>query len=147
MKAGTSDRIAWAMELLVDFLVSGSLKADQLAIRYLSGQIAGSGGKGVVDLLCLKKEVLGYIVSNFMDAHTYTTQERTLMRDITTDLETFRSRCGYSYNASLKKAMQEFGTNGIEHGFCLWRVSEKQTMLSFIIPNLAHLVSALFLFA
>ena len=43
-----------------------------LGARYLGGQIANSGGKGTVDLMCLKKDVLTHLVSEFMDIHAYT---------------------------------------------------------------------------
>ena len=104
VKAGSPERITWSMELMVDFLTSGAMKPDQLGVRYLGGQIAGSGGKGVVDLLCLKKDVLHYIMNDFMDSHTYTIQERTLLRETAASIDVFREKCGYANNISLKKA-------------------------------------------
>lgn len=119
MKAGTPDRIVWTMELLVDFFISGAVKADQLGVRYLSGQITGSGGKGIVDLMCLKKDMLNYVVSTFMDAHPYTVQEKTMMREMTSDIDMFRSKCGYLYNVNFKK-VSYYNCISLKC-FCPWR--------------------------
>ena len=64
-KANSPDMIEWSLELICDQWRSGALKADQLGMRHLRGDIAGSGGKGIIDLMVFKHDALQFLLGPF----------------------------------------------------------------------------------
>lgn len=70
-KASTPDKIEWSLELLIDLWRSGALKSDQLGFRHLAGNITGSGGKGIVDLMVFKRELLQHLIGKFADGRKF----------------------------------------------------------------------------
>ena len=98
-KASRDDMIEWSLELMVDFWRSGALKSDQLAVRQLDGKQKGSNGKGLVDVLVYKREVLRYILSEWMEPLSWSPSEKALLRETCASIAHFRSKRGYIYNA------------------------------------------------
>ncbi len=103
VRASTPDKLEWSLELLVDFWRSGMLKTDQLSIRHIDGRATGNQGKGVVDLMVFKMELLTHLTGAFLDNRTFKPQDKQLLRDACTSIEKFRRRCGYCFNSSMKK--------------------------------------------
>ena len=53
-KAKTADKILWAVQYILDTWRGGNMAGEALSLRYLQGQQAGGGGKGLIDLLNFK---------------------------------------------------------------------------------------------
>lgn len=98
-KASREDMIEWSLELMVDFWRSGALKSDQLAVRQLDGKQKGSNGKGLVDVLVYKRDLLRYILTEWMEPLSWSPSEKALLREACASIAGFRSKCGYIYNA------------------------------------------------
>lgn len=84
---------------MVDFWRSGALKSDQLAVRQLDGKQKGSNGKGLVDVLVYKRDLLRYILIEWMEPLSWSPSEKALLREACASIAGFRSKCGYIYNA------------------------------------------------
>ena len=102
-KAGTPDRILWAMELLCDLWKSGGLRAESLSVRALDGRLPAADGKGTIDLLCMKQDVLRWVLTTFLDSRAHTLSDKALIRQHCASIETFRATCGYAYNGAFRK--------------------------------------------
>ena len=102
-KAGSQENITWAVELMYDLWMSGSLKDDQMALRHLEGKIKGSNGKGTVDLLILKKDLQSYILDHWMDKCAWSAAQKATIRDVCRSIVKFRESCGYVFNAGFKR--------------------------------------------
>ncbi len=104
-RAGTADKIEWAFELMVDLWRSGAIHSDQLGVRHMDGKGQGANGKGIVDLLCFKRDLLRHLTGDFVDGRAFTTDQKQHLRDICCNgLESFRKQCGYVYNTKFLKA-------------------------------------------
>ena len=103
-RAATPERIEWSLALMVDFWRSGAITTDQLSLRHIDGRgLKGSDGKGLVDLLCFKKDVLDHMLGDFMEAHMFNHEQKKKLRAICGTIESFRDKCGYFYNAKHRK--------------------------------------------
>ncbi len=112
-KASTPECITWTVLLLADFIKSGALHVDQLALRTLSGAGSGLGGKGMVDLLVMKKDILAHLLNFTMDTLHFPMPVKAAIRTTCTTIDQFRERCGYRYNEKYKAA-----NRGWTAGFC-----------------------------
>ena len=70
-KAPNPEMIEWSLELICDQWFSGALKSDQLGIRHLQGNIVGSGGKGIIDLMVFKHDALQFLLGPFANARDF----------------------------------------------------------------------------
>ena len=103
-RAGSPERIEWAFELMLDLWKSGALKSDQLSIRHLDVRGLGANGKGIIDLLCFKKEVLRHLTGELLDSNSFSSSQKQTLRDVCNGgISRFREKCGYVYNAKFMK--------------------------------------------
>lgn len=103
-KASTADMIEWSLELMIDLWRSGALKSDQMAVRQLDGKQKGSCGKGLIDILTYKKDVLKYILNTYIEPLSWPPADKARIRDVCSSIQYFRSKCGYIYNTRHLKA-------------------------------------------
>jgi hypothetical protein len=65
-KSKTDDGIAWVFHSIRDGRLSGNLVVEHMSLRSLDGKVAGSGGKGLVDLVLYKKAVLSHFLTSWL---------------------------------------------------------------------------------
>ena len=94
------------MLLMIDLLNSDGLSADAVSLRALEGNIAGSHGKGLVDVLIFKRDLLDHIIADQLSmlkwpAHLDVAGS---IRGICTSVPQFRATNGWSFNAAMNKS-------------------------------------------
>ena len=104
VKGGTPDRIEWAMEMIHDLHKSGGLKDDELALRKLEGKVKGCEGKGLIDELNYKRDILRYLMGDWLDSLSIPNDQKCTLRSVCSGVKNFREKCGYIYNAKFFKA-------------------------------------------
>jgi hypothetical protein len=102
-KADTETNILWTVTLLLDFYYSKAIYLEQIGTRALQGKTHNSGGKGLVDLLVYKHELLKYLMADWLDSLAFPADIKATLRETCQSLEHFRAKCGYAYNVAYKK--------------------------------------------
>ena len=69
-KAKTSQMIEWTFLSIADMFRSGVLQGEDLSLRALTGY-STSGGKGLVDLIIFKYDMLRYFLDVFINKHAF----------------------------------------------------------------------------
>ena len=104
-RASTPEKIEWSLELMVDLWTAGALNTDQLSLRHLDGRgLKGADGKGLVDMLCFKRDVLLYVLGDFLDSRRFSPEQKQRLKEVCASIDVFRSKCGYMFNAKHRKA-------------------------------------------
>lgn len=108
-KAGKDTaKLEWCVLLLLDLHASGALRYDQIGLRALQGGGTKNGGKGLLDLLLFKRELLQYMVNGFCDALKFPPAIKVKIRETCTSISQYRASCGYSYNPAYKPVKKSF---------------------------------------
>lgn len=103
-KAQTPEKIEWTLSMIIDLYRSGGLKSDQLAVRHLTGNTKSSG-KGLVDLLCYKRDCLVFLTHDFLDCRPgFPEKDKTMIRSMCHSVQSFRHQCGHIFNYGFYKA-------------------------------------------
>jgi hypothetical protein len=97
-KAGTPQNITWAFAALFDLFNNGLLKDG--GARALQGSATGQNGKGVIDEVLYKRDIMHHFVDAYLANKTLSIDERAAIRTITTDFDTHRAHCGCIQNTS-----------------------------------------------
>ena len=84
----------------MDLWSSGALKDDQLSVRQLGG---GKNQIGALDVLVCKREIMRRLIGTFMDNRDFAQSGKDRIRELCTNVQTFRKKCGYAYNTKLLK--------------------------------------------
>ena len=63
------------------------------------GSRRAANGKGLVDVLVYKSDLLRYILIEWMEPLSWSPSEKALLREVCASIAGFRSKCGYIYNA------------------------------------------------
>ena len=102
-KAVTQDRIAWAVELVLDFYWSNGVTVEDMGERALKGRGAQSmSNKGLVDLLVYKQQLLAHMVGAWLDSFAIEPSTKATIRDtFNNGIAHFRSKAGYQYNSNM----------------------------------------------
>ena len=103
-KAKDNEQITWAIELLLDWVASEALSAEQLGLRALEGKLTGQAGRGIVDMCIYKMNFLQYLMSTYLDSCTWDSAIKATIRDLGSSIRRFRERCGYIYNKEMPDA-------------------------------------------
>ena len=92
-KAETPERITIFVESILDLRKAGFV-TSQPPVSAFMGTQPGSGGKGLVDLICFKWELGRYIVENF--AHKVASAELvSTMKQVFSTPASYRAKCGF----------------------------------------------------
>ena len=106
-KGKTAANVEWSTLLLLDYVRSDALSADQVSTRSLQGQ--GSGGKGLVDLLLYKRDCRDHMLTTLLDSYAFPAEIKIKLREVTGgSIEHYRASCGYSYNETYKPVKKSF---------------------------------------
>ena len=106
-KAKDDHSIEWATLLIIDFFQSGALKSDQVGLRALQGASEKGRGKGLVELMLYKREVLKVLLDHMNELELPCDVKSTLW-SMTTSIATYRAKAGYSYNPEFKPVKKTF---------------------------------------
>ena len=93
-KARSADLIEWCILLIIDFVESGALRADQIGLRALQGM---GKSKGLVDLLLFKRSLHQHLISKTMESLPFDVDIKLKIREITSSIPVYRAAYGYSY--------------------------------------------------
>ena len=105
-KAVTPERIEWSLELLMDLYYTGGISIEDMGARALEGKASSGGasaGKGLVDLLVYKQQLLAYLIGEWLDSISIDSHIKSTIREACKSIEHFRSLAGYCYNPSMPK--------------------------------------------
>ncbi len=94
-KAATPEYILWSLELLVDQWKSGLLPREKLTVRHLAATFPRSDGKGIVDTLCMKKDILTFLTGPWLEEVLFSDQQKKNIQSVCVDIKTFREKHGY----------------------------------------------------
>jgi hypothetical protein len=95
-KAKTYDAIFWVFASIRDGKVAGFLSPDVMSTRSLEGKVAGSNGKGLVDLLLYKKTMLGHLLTTWLPSKTSVPKEvREKVQEVCQSHQSFRRHLGF----------------------------------------------------
>ncbi len=103
-RAQSADKIEWTLELMIDMWRSGGYKSDQYSVRHLDGKGTAAAGKGIVELMGFKQDLLKHLVGDFLDARQICNEDKHTLRGVCASLAVFRERCGYVHNNKYRKA-------------------------------------------
>lgn len=103
-KSRDNDQITWTIELLLDFVASNALSAEQLGLRALEGKLSGQAGRGIIDMCIYKMNLLQLMLSNHLDSCTWDSTIKATIRDLGSSIKRFRERCGYIFNKEMPEA-------------------------------------------
>ena len=98
-RASTPEYIIWCVHWIVDLFLSKGIFADQLSLRNLEGKAKGSGGKGIVDVVVMKKDLRDLLRGAWLEAMQWSVAQKTLIKDLTETIDSFRKLCGYMHNS------------------------------------------------
>jgi hypothetical protein len=87
-KARTPRQILWAFVSITDFFQSGMLHGGDLSVRALAGD--GGSNRGLVDLCSYTLEIKDYMLSTFLDTHSFEPEAKQGIRDVLMDHSTYR---------------------------------------------------------
>ena len=87
-EAGSPENIRWSFELLVDMYLSGGYTFDLLSLRSLEGKTRNSGGKGTIDLLCLKGILFGTLKGAWMAKQAWSSNQKEELQRVCESLST-----------------------------------------------------------
>ena len=81
------------------------MRPESLSVRSLDGRgVPSSDGKGTIDLLCFKGDVLKWVLSNFLDQRSFPAKDKDEIRSACASIQEFRGKCGYAHNVKYCKA-------------------------------------------
>ena len=103
-----TEKIEWCVLLLLDLHASGALRYDQIGLRALQGGSTRTGGKGLLDLLLFKRELMQYMIHGFVDTLKFPPAIKVKIRETCSSISQYRTACGYSYNPTYKPAKKSF---------------------------------------
>ncbi|CAJ1360662.1 unnamed protein product, partial [Effrenium voratum] len=91
---GSKENLEWCFQILQDFWEAGCYAEDKFADRALDGKQPRCDGKGTVDLLVAKREVLVYLTGELLDS-LFKDDDKAVIRNTCRCVESFREKCGY----------------------------------------------------
>ena len=95
------ERVVWGFELLVDLYNNGGLRNEQFSVRNLKGSGPVAQAKGLADVIYTKYDILQHLLEWIADQKIDTSVKQKI-RDISTNVKTFRDHAGCSWNSSAK---------------------------------------------
>ena len=84
--------LLWTLRCIHQYFCCSYLCKGDLTTRQIS---SGGGNKGLVDLFMFKKDVLGALLSSFLDEHVESAEARKLIRQTFKDHATHRQLFGW----------------------------------------------------
>ena len=100
---GSKENLEWCFQILQDFWEAGYYAEDKFADRALDGKQPRCDGKGTVDLLVAKQQVLVYLTGELLDS-LFKDDDKAVIRNTCRCVESFREKCGYINAPQHRKA-------------------------------------------
>lgn len=94
-KASSRENIAWTFHAIWDLHKGGFLQGEGVPLRSLQGRVPGSGGKGLVDLLVFKLQLLRHLLDHLIDPFKWSTAVKATLRTVLSSHTSYREHVGY----------------------------------------------------
>jgi hypothetical protein len=96
-KSPNPESMIWVVETLWDMTKVKNFP-EPPSLRAFSGQMSGSGGKGLVELQSFKMEMRKYFTADALIPRNWATDVKTTIQNVFDSLESYRFKCGYPNN-------------------------------------------------
>ena len=98
-KAKNDENIEWNFMMMNDYQKCNYITQESCAVRALEGKLAGSKGKGTVDLFNFKKDVRDYLQYEALPKLPFSNEIKAKLVEACIDVVTFRTHNGWPVNA------------------------------------------------
>ena len=108
-KAKTEDNIEYIFAAIQDGRRAGLLGPEHMVTRSLEGKIPGSNGKGLVDLLIFKKNMLAHLLTVVVPSKSIPAGMKAKIQDVCSTFAKFRAHLGYKNDSGAQESMPDQG--------------------------------------
>ena len=95
-KARTPSSIELVVEAIFDMHAAGFMRTPP-PVSAITGAGPASGGKGLVEIVLFKFDLLKWFLNDFMDGKAWGTNIKATLRNTFNDISSFRAACGYPF--------------------------------------------------
>ena len=99
-KARNDENIIWVFCGIADFARAKLITPDMVSLRALEGKLPSAGGKGLLDLLIYKKQMLQFITGECLQKINIRAADRSKIQEVCSSHKTFRKHVGYKDSSS-----------------------------------------------